>query len=158
MEEATQRAEAEVWLPLQKVTSPDATATIARAFAQVLKPGDVVACYGDLGVGKTFFIRQVCRVLGVTAPVTSPTFTLLHVYEARNGWPVYHFDFYRIDQDKELEQLGVEEFFYGQGISLIEWPERVESYLPYPRYQVCLKRLNEEPEARLISIRKLHHD
>ncbi|RMG67940.1 MAG: tRNA (adenosine(37)-N6)-threonylcarbamoyltransferase complex ATPase subunit type 1 TsaE [Calditrichaeota bacterium] len=154
MPETIKKLQHSLWLPRRKVTSPQATAAIAERFARVLRPGDVVACYGNLGAGKTFFIAQVCRALGVEEPVTSPTFTLLNVYRGTGKLPVYHFDFYRIEHESELEQLGLEDFFFGDGVAFIEWPERVESFLPARRYQVHLELVPGEPEARIITIQK----
>jgi len=94
----------------------------------------VVAFFGNLGSGKTTCIRGICSGLGVTEIVTSPTFTLINEYTGT--LPVYHFDFYRINSQDELIDLGLEEYFFGQGISLIEWPEIVMDILPKERFEV----------------------
>lgn len=84
---------------------------------------------GDMGAGKTTFIKTFCQVLGVKDVVSSPTYSIVNEYESVNG-SVYHFDFYRIKDIQEAYDLGYEEYFYGNGICLIEWPERVEELLP----------------------------
>ena len=84
---------------------------------------------GDMGAGKTTFIKSFCRALGVTDVVSSPTYSIVNEYESAGG-PVYHFDFYRIKDIQEAYDLGYEEYFYGRGICLIEWPERVDELLP----------------------------
>ncbi|MCZ4243133.1 tRNA (adenosine(37)-N6)-threonylcarbamoyltransferase complex ATPase subunit type 1 TsaE [Pedobacter punctiformis] len=83
---------------------------------------------GDMGAGKTTFIKAFCEVLGVKEVVSSPTYSIVNEYEGADG-PVYHFDFYRIKDIQEAYDLGYEEYFYGNGICLIEWPERVEELL-----------------------------
>jgi len=104
------------------------TRAIGRRLAAALQPGAVLIFTGNLGAGKTTLIQGVCEGLGVTATVTSPTFTLINEYPGR--LPVYHFDFYRLHADAELHDLGLEEYFDGEGICLIEWPELIESWLP----------------------------
>ncbi len=116
-----------------------------------LKAGDVVALFGGLGSGKTRFVRGVCRALGVDRNVSSPTFTLLHEYRAR-GLAVYHFDFYRIVSAAELTEIGFAEYLdRGDGVCLIEWAERVETFLPPERYEVRLS-VGAGPDERLIGI------
>lgn len=104
--------------------------------AKQLKPSSVVTFNGNLGSGKTTFIRGLCHTLNVQEHVTSPTFTLINEY---NGdIPIYHFDFYRLNSDMELHDLGVDEYFEGDGISLIEWPEIVKEWLPEDRIEIYL--------------------
>ena len=98
-----------------------------------LAPGDVVAFRGDLGSGKTCMIQGVCEALQVADYVTSPTFILINEYAGRykgRDLPVYHFDLYRLRGADELEELGAEEYFYGQGVCLVEWAERADGSLP----------------------------
>lgn len=117
-------------------SSPDDTEALGSQLAQSLSPGDVVACYGELGSGKSVFVRGVCRGLGVADSVTSPTFTLIHHYTGR--LPIYHFDFYRIRCEEDVRTLGLDEYFYDDGVCLIEWPERVANLLPARRVEVHL--------------------
>jgi tRNA threonylcarbamoyladenosine biosynthesis protein TsaE len=109
--------------------SPAATLDLGRRMAEALRPGDVVALYGDLGAGKTHLAKGVCAGLGIEPErVTSPTFTLIQEYDGR--LPVYHFDAYRIERIDEFYQLGYEEYFFGDGVTLLEWPDRVEPLVP----------------------------
>ena len=114
----------------QLITSNSAEKTeqFGHNLAQQLKPGDVLAFFGDLGSGKTTLIKGICEGLEVEADITSPTFTLIHEYSGR--LPVYHFDFYRIANSHEVWELGCDEYFYGDGVCLIEWADRVADVLP----------------------------
>ena len=116
------------FLPVD-TASPDETVALGRRLAAALQPGDVVALYGDLGAGKTHLVKGLCAGLGVPpAHVTSPTFTLVNEYDG--DLPVFHFDAYRIERPEEFFQLGYEDYFFGDGVSLVEWPERVEALVP----------------------------
>ena len=134
------------------------THSLARRFARRLVPGDVVALYGELGAGKTQFVKGVCLGLGIEEIVASPSFILMNEYKrSENGvglLSVFHFDFYRVNSLKEVFGLGIEDYFYGRGICLIEWPEIARSVLPNNRYEVFLKIL-ENPSSREVKIEKL---
>ena len=93
------------------------------------QPGDIFLLNGDLGVGKTVFSKGIGKGLGITEPISSPTFTILQIYE-EGRIPLYHFDVYRIADIEEMEEIGYEDYFYGQGICLIEWASRIEEILP----------------------------
>ena len=108
---------------------------VARQFWSAISEHRVIAFYGSMGAGKTTFITALCKVLGVEDTVNSPTFTLVNEYEAADGMPVWHFDFYRIERPEEALDIGLEEYLYGDGLSLIEWPENIEPLLP----EDCLK-------------------
>ncbi len=111
-------------------TSADQTHALGKAFAETLAPGQVVALYGTLGAGKTRFTKGVCAYWDIPdALVSSPTFTLVNEYAAPQG-PIYQIDAYRIEQVSEFFELGYEDYFYGDGICLVEWPDRVEALLP----------------------------
>ncbi|MGM9992528.1 MAG: tRNA (adenosine(37)-N6)-threonylcarbamoyltransferase complex ATPase subunit type 1 TsaE [Candidatus Bruticola sp.] len=94
----------------------------------LLRPADVIAFYGDLGAGKTTFVRGLARAAGATECVSSPTFVLMHIYEGR--FPVYHFDAYRLQNSQELLNIGAEEYIGTDGVACIEWSERTEELLP----------------------------
>lgn len=94
----------------------------------LLQQGDVVCLTGDLGAGKTTLSKAIAKGLGVEEDVTSPTFTLLHEYSGR--LPLYHFDVYRIQRIEEMEDLGYEEYFYGDGVCIIEWASKIEELIP----------------------------
>ena len=121
------------------------TEQLGHKLAQQLKAGDVLAFFGDLGSGKTTLIKGICKGLEIEEDITSPTFTLIHEYSGR--FHVYHFDFYRIVSSQEVWELGCDEYFDGDGICIIEWPERIDSLLPLKRREVYLRILfDQEPE------------
>jgi len=115
-------------LPLE-TASVEETMRLGERLAERLRPGDIVALYGDLGAGKTHLVKGIARALGVDdAAVSSPTFTIVHEYAGK--YPIYHIDAYRVDDPDEFYELGYEDYFYGEGLCLIEWPSRIESLLP----------------------------
>ena len=126
-----------------RTRSPEETADAGRVFASTLRPGDVVALTGELGSGKTRFVAGVCAGLGVRAPVTSPSFTLINEYPAPFGL-VVHVDLYRISGDRELAELGIEEYFTEKCITLIEWAERAERLLPQDSRRVSFAHAGAE--------------
>ena len=132
-----------------QVTSAKETQDIGEMLAAYLKKGDIVCLYGELGSGKTTFSKGVIRALGVSEHVTSPTFTLVHEYRGR--LPVYHFDVYRMIDSEEMMELGYEEYFFGDGVCLIEWAELIEELLPETVIRVHLNYTKEE-EERVITI------
>ncbi len=113
------------------LTSNSAAETVAlgQKLAQEIRGGDVFALAGDLGAGKTHFVKGLVAGCGSAEPVTSPTFTLVHEYRA-GRWPIFHFDFYRIARVAELEQIGFEDFLEDNGIAVIEWADRFPELLP----------------------------
>ncbi|MBQ6311603.1 MAG: tRNA (adenosine(37)-N6)-threonylcarbamoyltransferase complex ATPase subunit type 1 TsaE [Bacteroidales bacterium] len=116
------------------ITSLKEIDKIAREFIQYISESDlqsnIFAFYGKMGAGKTTFIKAICKALGVTDTVNSPTFTIINEYRSAKGFPIYHFDFYRINRLQEAYDIGVEEYFSGDGLCLIEWPEKIAEILP----------------------------
>ena len=108
---------------------PTDTIAVARGIARGLQRGDVLALCGDLGAGKTQFVKGIAAGLGYTGEVTSPTFTLIHEYLGARV-PLYHFDFYRLETETEALQLGLEEYLNGDGVCVIEWAEKFSALLP----------------------------
>ena len=102
----------------------------ARQFIDAMGDQQVYAFYGHMGAGKTTFIKAICEELGVDDVVTSPTFAIVNEYTAAHGTPIYHFDFYRIKKLEEVYDMGYEDYFYGNGLCFIEWPEMMEELLP----------------------------
>jgi tRNA threonylcarbamoyladenosine biosynthesis protein TsaE len=123
--------------------SPDATEALAGRVAQLLMPGDFISLRGELGAGKTKFASGVAKGLGVdpSIPITSPTYTLLNIYQGRI--PLYHFDLYRLGGDDDVFFLGFPEYFYGNGISLVEWSERLNDELPHDRLEISLSFVDD---------------
>ncbi|MBN2103960.1 tRNA (adenosine(37)-N6)-threonylcarbamoyltransferase complex ATPase subunit type 1 TsaE [bacterium] len=119
----------------------EATFRTGQSIANFLYPGDVLALFGDLGSGKTVFTKGVCKGLGVTDVVTSPTFTLVQEYSGR--MPVYHFDFYRLTALHDIEMLDLDYYFNAGGISIIEWAERGEQLLPFSIFRIELDCYSE---------------
>ena len=136
-----------------KTHSEDETIILGVEFAKRLTIKSVVALFGDLGTGKTRFIKGVCKGLGVREHVASPTFTLLNEYSGRE-MNVFHFDFYRIKTISELDEIGFDEYLYGDGVCLIEWADRVKALLPSNRIDVFLK-LGEDENTREISVHEI---
>ena len=108
--------------------SEQETVALGQKIGSLLKPGAIVLIYGDLGAGKTVLSRGIARGLGAEVAVTSPTFTLMHLYQGR--LEVYHFDLYRLGDPEEILDLGYDELFYGSGVSIVEWPERLGYLAP----------------------------
>ena len=121
--------------------SESETIKTAYNFAQSLVPGSVVALYGELGAGKTVFARGIAGYLEVKQQVTSPTFTLINEYYGTI--PLYHMDLYRLNNLPEIEDIGVEEYFYGDGICLVEWAEKLEGLLPEHAVTINLKQIDK---------------
>lgn len=99
---------------------------------------NIIAFYGAMGAGKTTFIKAICKALGVKENVNSPTFTIVNEYSSSRGFPVYHFDFYRINKIEEAYDIGVEEYFSGDGLCLIEWSEKIDNILPRDTVKVTI--------------------
>ena len=123
--------------------SPDETRRFGERLAARLRPGDVVACIGELGAGKTCFIQGLAHGLGVTSEVTSPTFVLVNQYRGRLH--VYHLDAYRTESLAELADLGVEEMLHGDGVTVVEWADKLGPLLPPHTITVTITGLGDEP-------------
>ena len=108
---------------------PEETFALGEKLGREAKPGQIYTLNGDLGTGKTVFTQGFASGLGITEPVNSPTFTILQVYE-EGRMPFYHFDVYRIGDVEEMDEIGYEDCFYGEGVCLIEWAELIEEILP----------------------------
>ncbi|MBO4839928.1 MAG: tRNA (adenosine(37)-N6)-threonylcarbamoyltransferase complex ATPase subunit type 1 TsaE [Bacteroidaceae bacterium] len=121
----------------------------AQQFVKAMGQDTVFAFYGKMGAGKTTFIKAVCEELGVEDTVTSPTFAIVNEYEAANGRPIYHFDFYRIKKVSEAYDMGCEEYFYSGHPCFIEWPELIEEVLPEETVNVTIEAL-ADGERRLV--------
>jgi tRNA threonylcarbamoyladenosine biosynthesis protein TsaE len=121
----------------------------AKQFVEGMGENTVFAFYGKMGAGKTTFIKAVCEQLGVDDTVTSPTFAIVNEYEAANGRPIYHFDFYRIKKVSEAYDMGCEEYFYSGHPCFIEWPELIEEVLPEETVNVTIE-VQPDGERRLV--------
>lgn len=121
----------------------------AQQFVDAMGENTVFAFYGRMGAGKTTFIKAVCEQMGVQDTVTSPTFAIVNEYEAANGRPIYHFDFYRIKKVSEAYDMGCEEYFYSGHPCFIEWPELIEEVLPEETVNVTIEA-QPNGERRLV--------
>jgi tRNA threonylcarbamoyladenosine biosynthesis protein TsaE len=130
--------------------SEEETKLCAQRLAGQLVPGDIVLLQGDLGAGKTTFVKGLVQGFKLSSKkVNSPTFVLMNYYKGK--LPIYHFDLYRLGNSKELDTLDFDEYFYGEGISLIEWPERLGEHKPKQYYLVEFKHQGEHQRQICIS-------
>ena len=131
--------------------SAEETHALGKKLGSEAKPGDVLTLVGDLGVGKTVFTQGFADGLGITEPISSPTFTIVQVYE-EGRLPFYHFDVYRIGDIEEMDEIGYEDCFYGKGVNLIE------EILPETYREVKIEKdLEKGFDYRTITIREVHH-
>lgn len=128
--------------------SPEETQDLAVAIAHDLKAGDVICLHGDLGAGKTTFTQGLAKGLGISEVVNSPTFTIISEYEGQI--PLYHMDVYRLGEHAAEEPIGYEEYFYGRGVTVVEWSEYIQSLLPDELFRITIRRL--DGEKRVIDV------
>ena len=132
--------------------SPKETYALGEKIGREALPGQVYTLNGDLGVGKTVFTQGVAAGLGIQEPVNSPTFTIVQVYE-EGRMPFYHFDVYRIGDVEEMEEIGYQDYFYGEGLCVIEWAQLIEEIIPgNARHITIEKDLDKGFEYRRITI------
>lgn len=115
------------------------TAELGRRLGKEAKAGEVYTLIGDLGVGKTVFTKGIAEGLGITESVNSPTFTIVQVYDT-GRMPFYHFDVYRIGDIEEMDEIGYEDYFYGEGLTMIEWANLIEEILPKKRKDIVIEK------------------
>lgn len=128
------------------------TFDLGRRIGEQAKPGQIYTLDGDLGVGKTIFTKGVAAGLGITEPVNSPTFTIVQVYDG-GRMPFYHFDVYRIGDPEEMEEIGYEDYFFGEGVCMVEWAHLIEELLPQDIIRVKIEKdLEQGFDYRKISI------
>ena len=118
---------------------PEDTFALGQKIGELVKPGTVISLVGDLGVGKTVFTQGLAKGLGITEPVNSPTFTIVQVYDG-GRLPFYHFDVYRIGDIEEMDEIGYEDYFYGEGVCLIEWADLIRELLPEHTGRIVIKK------------------
>ncbi len=125
---------------MERITkSPEETYRFAYELAKNACPGDIICLDGDLGVGKTVFTQGFAAGLGIKEPVNSPTFTILQIYD-EGRIPLYHFDVYRIGSPDEMDELGYEEYFFGEGVCIIEWASIIEEIIPDNAKHVIIEK------------------
>jgi len=121
----------------------------ATSLLELISDNNIICFYGEMGVGKTTFIKEICKKLGVEDTVSSPTFSIINEYLTENNESVYHFDFYRIEKEEEAFDIGYEEYFYQGNLCLIEWSEKISSIIPENIIKVQITRSDEQ---RIIEI------
>ncbi|MFV0466993.1 MAG: tRNA (adenosine(37)-N6)-threonylcarbamoyltransferase complex ATPase subunit type 1 TsaE [Lachnospiraceae bacterium] len=124
---------------IYETNSAQETRELGITLGQQAKQGDVFTLNGDLGVGKTILTKGVAEGLGITETVSSPTFTIVQVYDS-GRLPFYHFDVYRISDPEEMVEIGYEDYIYGEGVSMIEWACLIEDVLPKHRYDIRMEK------------------
>ena len=137
---------------LVNTNSAEETMQFAEKLAKVLGKGAVLLLHGDLGAGKTHFVKGFVKGIGSKSVVTSPTFTLLNIYDD-GKLPIYHFDMYRLSSKEEAEEIGFNEYFdtnNSNGIVLVEWPEKVEGLITCPHINVQIKKLDENKREIIV--------
>ena len=132
-----------------RTASPEETRAFGERLAAQLRPGDVLLLEGELGAGKSELTRGIARGLGVTGYVTSPSFTILQVHES-GRLPLYHFDWYRLGGAEELYELSMDEYLYGEGVAVVEWPQMAAEAIPETCLRVTLMPVGET--ARMIRL------
>ena len=132
------------------INSEEQLTEVAEALLDALDGRTVVALRGEMGAGKTTLVRALAEHLGVEDQVTSPTFALVNQYEGANGERLFHFDFYRIDDEREAFDWGYEEYFYSGDLCLVEWPEKIERLMPEEVVEVRITV--ESPTERTFEI------
>jgi tRNA threonylcarbamoyladenosine biosynthesis protein TsaE len=130
-------------------TSEEMTRKLGSEYAAGLKENDIAVFYGELGTGKTQFIKGICSSLGVKEIVNSPTFVIVNEYNSSKGMKIFHFDFYRMKSTNEIIDIGFTDYL-NKGLMLIEWPLLVENILPAGTKKIFLSHYGDEPNSRLI--------
>ncbi|MBS5797940.1 MAG: tRNA (adenosine(37)-N6)-threonylcarbamoyltransferase complex ATPase subunit type 1 TsaE [Dysgonomonas mossii] len=133
-----------------KIESLDKIDEAALEFIRAMGDNTVFAFHGDMGAGKTTFIKAVCENLGVSDTINSPTFAIVNEYRSDSGELIYHFDFYRINKIEEVFDFGYEDYFYSGSLCFIEWPEKVDTLLPKDTVNVYVKV--QEDGSREVSL------
>lgn len=129
------------------------TREFGKELAKKLKPGDVVALIGELGTGKTTLTKSIAEGLGITGMITSPTFTIVQEYHA-GRLPLYHFDVYRLNGPEEMDELGYEEYFFGQGVCVVEWADQIMELIPEGSIVIRIE-YGEKEDERIYHIENL---
>lgn len=134
------------------------TFSLGEEIGKKARPGDVYTLIGDLGVGKTVFTQGLAKGLGIGEAISSPTFTIVQVYE-EGRIPFYHFDVYRIGDVEEMDEIGFEDYIYGEGVSLIEWANLIEEILPEDRTEILIEKdLEQGFDYRRITVTDLRKE
>lgn len=143
---------------IRETHSPEETYVLGKKLGEQAVSGQIYCLDGDLGVGKTVFTQGFAAGLGIDGPVNSPTFTIVQQYE-EGRLPLYHFDVYRIGDISEMDEIGYEDCFYGEGVCLIEWSQLIPEILPEQVIRICIEKdLDKNFDYRRISVDGLQED
>lgn len=135
--------------------SPDETMKIGKMIGENATAGQIYCLVGDLGVGKTVFTKGFAKGIGIKEPITSPTFTIVNEYKGTQI-PFYHFDVYRIQEIEEMDEIGYEDYFFGEGVTFIEWANYIEEIIPEEAIWIYIdKNLSKGTDYREIVIQTL---
>ena len=139
-----------------ETNSPEETFALGEKIGTEAQPGQLYTLIGDLGVGKTVLTQGIAKGLVIEEPICSPTFTIVQVYE-EGRMPFYHFDVYRIGDIEEMDEIGYEDYFYGQGLTMVEWANLIEEILPDSYQQITIEKDPEKGfDYRKITIEEVH--
>lgn len=136
-------------------TAPEKTFSFGRQLGQLLKEGSILCLIGDLGAGKTLLVQGIAQGLGLNEEITSPTFTVMNVYEGTI--PVYHFDLYRLESPEQLLDIGFDEYTNAGGIAIIEWPDKFPDYMPDGYLRLELIKTGDNDRLIKVSSQGAHH-
>lgn len=136
--------------------SPEETRALGRLLGEKASSGELFCLNGDLGAGKTVFTKGFAEGLGVTEDVVSPTFTILQIYES-GRLPLYHFDVYRIGDIEEMDEIGYEDYFFGEGVTVIEWSDLISELIPENAVKVLIEKSAGDDDRR-ITVTELDHE
>jgi tRNA threonylcarbamoyladenosine biosynthesis protein TsaE len=136
-----------------EVNHPGELNQAALSLLDFAKDEKIFLFEGEMGAGKTTFIKAICASMGVADVVSSPTFSIVNEYQGDNNQRIYHFDFYRIEDQREAYDIGYEEYFYSGDICLVEWPEKIRDLLPQEYINVSIRET--APETRLLTFTKI---
>lgn len=140
---------------IYETNAPEETKALGKKLAEAAKAGDVYTLIGELGVGKTVFTQGIAEGLGIKEPISSPTFTIVQIYE-EGRMPFYHFDVYRIGEIEEMDEIGYEDYFYGEGLTMIEWANLIEEILPEKRSEITIEKdLEKGFDYRKITVKTI---
>ena len=132
--------------------SPAETRALGEKLAHLLLPGDVLLLWGDLGAGKSELTRGIAKGLGIAGPISSPSFTIMNVYDD-GRIPLYHFDWYRLQSSEELYEMGMDEYFGGDGVAVIEWPGQCPDAIPEKCLSITIEPQEDETRRILFDYR-----
>jgi len=136
-------------------TAPEQSFSFGRQLGQLLQEGSVLCLIGDLGAGKTLLVQGIAQGLGLNEEITSPTFTVMNVYEGTI--PVYHFDLYRLESPEQLVDIGFDEYTNAGGIAIIEWPDKFPGFMPDSYLRIELIKTGDNDRLIKVSPQGAHH-